>query len=60
MTYALGRRIGPEDMPTIRRIVRDAEKQNYKMSSFVMGVAASPAFQMNTQPAVEPITAAAR
>ena len=60
MTYALGRRIGPEDMPTIRRIVRDAEKQNYKMSSFVMGVAASPAFQMNTQPAVEPSTAPAR
>ncbi len=57
MTYALGRRVSPQDMPTIRRIVRDAEKQNFKVSAFVLGVAASPAFQMNAQPAVESSTA---
>ena len=60
MTYALGRRVAPEDMPTIRRIVRDAEKQQYRLSSFVLGVAASPAFQMNTQPAAEPTAAMAK
>ena len=60
MTYALGRRIAPEDMTTIRRIVRDAEKQNFRLSSFVLGVASSPAFQMNTQMVAEPATPAAR
>ncbi len=59
MTYALGRRVTAEDMPTVRRIVREAEKQGYKMSSFVIGVASSPAFQMNMQPAAEPTTAVA-
>ncbi len=42
MTYALGRRVMPEDMPTVRRIVREAEKHDYKLSSFVMGVASEP------------------
>ena len=60
MTYALGRRVAPEDMPTIRRIVREAEKQNFKLSSFVLGVASSSAFQMNMQPVAEPTTVAAR
>ncbi len=60
MTYALGRRIAPEDMTTIRRIVRDAEKQNFRLSSFVLGVASSPAFQMNTQMVAEPATPGAR
>jgi hypothetical protein len=45
MTYALGRRVEPFDMPTVRAIVRDAERQQYKMSAFVLGVIASPAFQ---------------
>ena len=46
MTYALGRRVEYTDMPTIRAIVRDAAKNNNKMSSFVMGVVNSPAFKM--------------
>jgi hypothetical protein len=45
MTYALGRRVESFDMPTIRAIVRDAEKHGYRMSSFIMGVITSPAFQ---------------
>jgi hypothetical protein len=31
----------------IRRIIREAEAQDYKLSAFVRGVATSPAFQMN-------------
>jgi hypothetical protein len=58
MTYALGRRVGPEDMPTVRRIVREAEAQNFRISSFVLGVASSPAFQMNSQPTAEPTAVA--
>ena len=53
MTYALGRRVEPFDMPTIRKVVGDAKKSNYRMSSFIMGVINSPAFQMSRAEAVE-------
>jgi hypothetical protein len=46
MTYALGRRVEYFDMPTVRQIVRDAAKNNYRLSSFINGVIRSPAFQM--------------
>jgi hypothetical protein len=46
MTYALGRGVEYYDMPTIRKIVRDAAKDNYRVSSIVLGIAKSPAFQM--------------
>ena len=53
MTYALGRRVEAYDMPTVRKIVADGKKGNYKMSSFIMGVVNSPAFQMSRAEAVE-------
>jgi hypothetical protein len=46
MTYALGRRLEYTDMPAIRRIVRDAAKNGYRISSFINGVVNSAAFQM--------------
>jgi hypothetical protein len=46
MTYALGRRVEHFDMPAIRAIVRDAAKNDYKMSAFINGVIKSSAFQM--------------
>lgn len=45
-TYGLGRRVEHFDMPAIRRIVRDAEKNGYRMSEFIIGVVKSPGFQM--------------
>ncbi len=45
MTYALGRGLEYFDMPTVRKIVRDAQRDNYKFSSIVMGIVAAPAFQ---------------
>jgi hypothetical protein len=48
LTYALGRRVEPYDMPTVRRIIRDAGRSGLRISSFVLGVAQSAAFQMNT------------
>ncbi len=45
MAYSLGRRVEDFDQPTIRAIVRDAEKKNYKFSAFVMGVVNSKAFR---------------
>ena len=45
MSYALGRRVEYYDMPAIRRIVREAERNGFRMSSLVLGVATSAAFQ---------------
>jgi hypothetical protein len=60
MTYALGRRVEPYDMPAVRAIVRDAKRNNYKFSSFISGVANSAAFRMGRVAAVETTTAAGR
>ena len=49
--YALGRGIDAYDRPTIRQIVRDAGRENYRFSSLVRGIVRSPAFQMRTKPA---------
>jgi mono/diheme cytochrome c family protein len=46
LTYALGRRIEGQDMWAVRRIIRDAEQKNLKISAFVQGVATSPLFTM--------------
>jgi cytochrome c551/c552 len=48
MTYALGRHVTPTDMPTVRAIVRDASRDGYRMSSFLLGVVRSAAFQMSS------------
>jgi hypothetical protein len=47
MTFALGRGVKYYDMPTVRAIVRDAAKQNYRFSSLVLGIVNSAAFQMD-------------
>jgi len=46
MAYALGRRVEYQDQPTVRAIVREAEKNDYRISSFVLGVVTSDAFRM--------------
>jgi hypothetical protein len=50
LVYALGRGLVATDMPTVRGIVRDASKQNYRFSALVMAVVRSVAFQMRTTP----------
>jgi Protein of unknown function (DUF1585) len=50
MTYGLGRSVEYFDMPTVRKIVRDAAKDNYKFSSIVLGIVRSPAFQSQRAP----------
>ncbi len=47
MAYALGRRVEYYDQPRIRTIVREAEKENYRISAFIRGVVESDAFQMS-------------
>ncbi|MBV9506011.1 MAG: DUF1592 domain-containing protein [Acidobacteriia bacterium] len=46
LTYALGRGLDYHDMPAVRRIVRDAARENYRFSAFIMGVAHSVPFRM--------------
>jgi hypothetical protein len=45
MTYALGRGVEYFDMPGVRKIVKEAERDNYRFSSIVMGIVTAPAFQ---------------
>jgi hypothetical protein len=45
LTYALGRRLEPTDMPAVRSIVRNAARQGYRFSSFILGIVDSAAFQ---------------
>jgi hypothetical protein len=54
LTYALGRRVEPSDMPMVRAIVRDAAKRGHTMSAFIVAVANSPAFKMAAPDAPAP------
>ena len=46
LTYALGRGVEHFDAPTIRAIVRHAERADYRFASIVLGIANSTPFQM--------------
>src|SRR6185503_1364099 len=46
LIYALGRGLEAYDMPTVRKIVRDAEGGDYRFSALVKGIVNSPAFRM--------------
>jgi hypothetical protein len=47
MSYAIGRRIEYYDGPAVRTIVRKAAQNDYRFSSFVLGIVNSAAFQMS-------------
>jgi mono/diheme cytochrome c family protein len=49
MTYALGRGVEYDDMPTIRDIVQQADENGSRFSTIVMGIVASAPFQMRTK-----------
>ena len=51
MAYALGRRMEYFDRPVIRRITAEASENDYRISSFVLGVVNSDAFRMKRMPA---------
>jgi len=50
LTYALGRGVEYYDYPIIRSIVRDASRDNYRISSWVLAVVKSAPFQMRRTP----------
>lgn len=46
MTYALGRGLGHADMPTLRRIVSEAEIDNFRFHAVIQAIVASDPFLM--------------
>lgn len=59
LAYSLGRRTEFFDQPAIRAIANKAEKDNYRLSSFIIGVVTSDAFQMKrAEPATSEYTEA--
>jgi mono/diheme cytochrome c family protein len=51
MTYALGRGVDYNDMPSIRSIVAKAASDNYRFSDLVAGIVKSPEFRMKIKTA---------
>jgi hypothetical protein len=46
MVYGTGRALKYDDMPVVRKIARDAERDNTRFSSLVLGIVRSEPFQM--------------
>jgi mono/diheme cytochrome c family protein len=46
LTYALGRGLTAHDMPAVRAIVRESQRQDYRFSSIVLDIVRSVPFQM--------------
>ena len=46
LTFALGRGVEHYDAPAVRKIVRDAADENYRLSSIIVGIAKSTPFTM--------------
>jgi hypothetical protein len=46
LTYALGRGLEAYDMPTVRKIVREAEGEDYRFGAIVKGIVNSVPFRM--------------
>jgi hypothetical protein len=53
LTYALGRGLTAADMPAVRTIARDAQRENYRFSSVVLGIVRSVPFQMRIKGTVD-------
>ncbi len=49
MVYALGRRLEYQDMPQVRSLVRAVRKDDYRMSSLVLGIVNSPSFRLQAE-----------
>ena len=58
MTFGLGRGVEYHDMPTIRRIVREAAQDDYKFSTLVVKIVESEQFRMRSTPRSSVVAAA--
>ncbi len=57
LMYALGRTIDYRDMPAVRKIVRNAAKDDYRFSSLVWQIVTSEPFLMRQAPESPVVTA---
>ncbi len=55
MTYGSGRAMEWQDMPTIRAIVQQSAKSEYRFVPLVLGIVNSPQFQMKRVPTDKPL-----
>jgi hypothetical protein len=46
LIFALGRGLEHADAPAVRKIVRDAEANDYRFSELILGIVRSKPFQM--------------
>jgi hypothetical protein len=53
LTYALGRGVEYDDMPTVRNIVHTSAHDGYKLKTIIEAITASDVFQMNVAPGGE-------
>ena len=53
LTYALGRGLDAADMPAVRTIARDSQRDGYRFSSIVLGIVRSVPFQMRIKGAAD-------
>ena len=58
MTYALGRKVEYYDMPAIRKVVSEAQSEEFRFSALVKEIALSDAFTQRTKDAESMETAA--
>jgi hypothetical protein len=57
LTYALGRSMDYRDMPAVREIVRNAQGDDYRFESIVLGIISSDAFRKREAPNVSQASA---
>jgi hypothetical protein len=50
LTYALGRGVEYDDMPTVRAIVAKTSADNFKLKTIIEAITATDVFQMNVAP----------
>jgi hypothetical protein len=53
MTYALGRGIEYDDMPTVRSVLRTAAHDDYRLRSLIEAIVMNDLFRMNVVPGVD-------
>ncbi len=50
LTFALGRGVGPEDGPAVRRVVRETKAADWRFSALIAGLVKSVPFRMRATP----------
>jgi len=53
MTFGLGRSIDYNDMPAVRKVVREAARDNYRFSALLTAIAESEPFRYSTSPSAD-------